>query len=162
MRRRAGKSSGFTLLELVLVLTIIAVVLAAVVPTFSGFAAGRKPQDTAARFVALARYARSEAIADGSTYRILFDVNQGTWWLAGEANGNQPVDSPLGRVYQVPEGVRIEADVPVVDGVPTLHFAPSGQCEPGAIRFIGPRSQVQVECDAPIDVYHVVDTQGQP
>jgi type II secretion system protein H len=162
MRWRTRTTSGFTLLELVLVLTILAVVLAAVAPTLSGFAAGRKPQDAAAQFVALARYARSQAIADGSTYRILFDPAQSRWWLAGEDSGNNPITGPYGRMFVAAEGVQMETDAPVVNGVPTLHFEPTGRSEPAAVRFIGPRSTVQVECVLPIDEFHVVSDGGRP
>ena len=45
-----GQSRGYTLLELVLVLAILAIALAAVAPSLSAFAAGRKAEDAARQF----------------------------------------------------------------------------------------------------------------
>jgi general secretion pathway protein H len=158
---RRGSASGFTLLELVLVLAIIAVILAVVAPTFSGFAAGRKPQDAAARFVALTHYARSQAIAEGRTYRIILDPAQGQWWLANDDSGMSPVAGPYGQMYAAADGVRMETNAPLENGQPTLRFESNGRCDPARVRFMGERSTVEVECLLPVDTFHVVDGGGQ-
>lgn len=153
-------TSGFTLIELVLVLAIMAVALATVAPSLSGFAAGRKPEEAAAQFVALTRLARSQAISEGETYQIILDTDAGRWWLV-MADGDSVVEpsGPWGKTFTVPDDVRLECDVPVVNGQRVISFDPSGRSDTAVVRFVGRRSAVEVTCDAPIDEFHIVRDQ---
>jgi type II secretion system protein H len=150
-------TSGFTLLELVLVLVVLAAMFAAVAPTLSGFARGRKVEDTARQFVALTKWARCQAVSDGAVYELLINPSAGTWSLRVEDGDTfSEVASPLGRVYSTPEEVRIETDIPVVNGQQAILFDPSGRSDVASIRFVGVNSVIEVSCDAPIDEFHVI------
>ncbi len=156
MRYNNWKTSGFTLLELMLVLTIIAILLAEVAPTLSGFATGRQPGNAATELVALTRLARSDAIAQGDAYRILFDPAQGRWWLANDQSGNAPAEDPLSEVFHTPAGVRLITNAPLINGYPTLQFAPDGRCTPAVTQFVGPQGAVNVVCTAVTGTFHVI------
>lgn len=63
--RTTGPRAGFTLVELVLVMLLLAVVLAYAAPTLSRFTDQRTLEDETTRFLALTRFARNEAVSLG-------------------------------------------------------------------------------------------------
>jgi prepilin-type N-terminal cleavage/methylation domain-containing protein len=67
MNRRSTPGNGFTLIELILVMAILAMVAAIAVPRLTGFSEGREYVAEWNRFTSLLRFARSQAI---SRYRI--------------------------------------------------------------------------------------------
>jgi prepilin-type N-terminal cleavage/methylation domain-containing protein len=78
--RLCGDASGFTLLELSLVLLIIVVILALVVPRLRE--PGRAELDAQAhRLVLVFRLLRSQAILNGAAYRLNYDLDQQRYWI---------------------------------------------------------------------------------
>src|SRR3954451_5735592 len=84
---RGGKARGFTLLELILVMAIIAIVAAITVPSFRTFAIGRNSQNTASDIIGLTNYARTQAASEGRVYRLNFDTTNGAFWLTAKYGG---------------------------------------------------------------------------
>jgi prepilin-type N-terminal cleavage/methylation domain-containing protein len=154
----AREEAAFTLLELVLVLTILAILLVAVAPALSGFAVGRRPGEAATEFLSLTRYAHSKAIARGSTYRILVDPAHGRWWLASDESGNAPAEGELGHVFLTPDGVKIATNAPVVNGLPTLTFSPDGEKTPAEVTFTGPAGTAELLCSSAAGSYQIQNT----
>ena len=68
---RTNQSKGhrqrgaFTLIELILVMTIMVVIISLVMPSLKGFFQGRNLDNEALRFLALTRYGQSRAINEG-------------------------------------------------------------------------------------------------
>jgi prepilin-type N-terminal cleavage/methylation domain-containing protein len=161
MSRRARTISGFTLIELVLVLTIIAVAVMMMAPMLGSFVRGRGPTNTAGQFVSLAHWARSQAVADGTAYHLNIDTTAGTWWLTKD-NGQSfaSVDAAYyGKVFSVPDDVRIQTDAPKLDKAQVIAFDPSGRSDPAVVKFIGTRGNGESDavCETAIDPFHVVD-----
>src|SRR5256885_2775533 len=91
--RRRG---GFTLLELVFVLLLLSVIASIVVPPMRNFARGRKLSDAARDVVSATNYARSQAISEGTTYRLYFDLNNRQFWLESRKTDSfQPLRTDL-------------------------------------------------------------------
>lgn len=67
---RKIKASGFTLIEIVVVLTILAVLAAATVPTFRGLQAERKAREPVAELLRLAKAARLRAMKERRPYQV--------------------------------------------------------------------------------------------
>src|SRR5688500_19015861 len=70
---------GFTLLELVLVLMVLAVVLAAAAPSLSGWNRGQKLQNAADAVLSAALWARAEAVATATPHRLEVDPMTGVY-----------------------------------------------------------------------------------
>src|SRR5437764_366826 len=103
---RPMRSNAFTLLELMLVMTIIAIISATVIPTFRAFAIGRNSKNTASDIIGLANYARTQAAAEGRTYRLNFDPPSGVFWLTAQNAGVfAPPSNDFGNQYRVAEVV---------------------------------------------------------
>ncbi len=153
-------TSGYTLLELVLVLAILATAIAALAPSLSGFAAGRKAEETARQFVSLTRWARSQAVAEGVTYQLVIDANGGRWWLTvqeADSEAFEDVPGPFGRVYSAPEGVEIRPEMPLINGQQAIIFEPNGRNDIATIRFVGPHNnEVTVACHAPVEDFRIL------
>ena len=64
------RNAGFTLVELLLVVTILATTAALVAPSFRGFYAGRQVADAAARLSVLLRRARTKAATEQLRVRL--------------------------------------------------------------------------------------------
>lgn len=163
MTLRTAQFRAFTLLELVLVLAIIASALAMVAATLSGFARGQRADNAARQFVSLTRWARSQAVTDGVSYRLKVDVAAGQWQLSVQdpaTDGFADSDSPFGRVFTVPEGVEIQAELPITDGQQTITFDPTGRCDTGTLHFVGHGSDVTVSCNDSVEVYRILKDNG--
>lgn len=105
--------SGFTLIELILVMVILAVVSGAMVPSLTSFRIGRANVNTADQLVALANYARNQAISEGRPYRLNVDPAGGQYWLtaAGDAGVYQPAANDYGDKFDVSTGARLSVQI---------------------------------------------------
>ncbi len=114
--RRANPASGFSLVELLTVLAIVAVVLSATVPSFSSFLQSQQMTTATNDFLAAIRLARSEAIQRGTRVDLVPRSTDGNWaggWVVFvDSNNNQRPD-PGEHVVLAhdagPKGLRIEA-----------------------------------------------------
>ena len=109
--RQKTHNLGFTLMELVLVLAVIAICAAIAAPNLRGFAKGRLLPNTATALVTTARWCRVQALSEGTEYRLNFDTMGGKWWVTkaddtGVTFAN--VTEEFGREYTVPEGITIQ------------------------------------------------------
>lgn len=160
VRRR--RAAGFTLLELILVLAILAVVVALAVPTLHGFAASRGTTQCADQIVALCRWARTQSVTRGLTYRLNLDAGSGTYWLTVEQDDGT-VASPgeeFGRVFRAPDGTRIDWNAPKQKDGQYVQFQPTGRTDPAIVRVTGRDNQViEVACFSATELFHVVTDQ---
>jgi type II secretory pathway pseudopilin PulG len=111
-------SNAFTLIELVLVMTLLTVVFGMSAPSLSKFFRGRNLGAEADRFLALTRYAQSRAVAEGMPVLIWIDAQQKRYWV--EADSTYTENDPKAEHFNLADKLQIEAQNPVV-------LAPSGQ-----------------------------------
>lgn len=77
---RADHSRGFTLIELSIVLFIMAMMMAVAIPGVSALAATSLRESTA-MIAGLTREAYARAAITGKVHRIVFDIDNGAFWL---------------------------------------------------------------------------------
>ncbi len=89
--------SGFTITELLLVLTLIGILSAISMPTLKGFAATRRLKASAYTIRSLLMFARDMAITDRTAHLVVFDLDNGRCWLASSEtfNPSTPLASAL-------------------------------------------------------------------
>jgi type II secretion system protein H len=109
-RERDGAPHGFTLIELILVMVIIAILAAAVVPSLTSFRIGRANANTATQLIALSQFARTQSISEGKVYRLVLDTQKGTYQLLAEDDSGAfvPANSDYGDTYSVDKGVKMD------------------------------------------------------
>ena len=141
----------------------------------------RRAGDCASQIVAVTRWARARAIADGISYRLNVDPQQGRYWLtmqdpAGVDFG--PVGEEFGRVFVAPEGITLAWAVPpqqqqqastgllsnqasqqpAAQSVgPYVEFRPDGRTDPAVLRLTdtGTNAVVEVACPSATEMFRV-------
>ena len=88
---------GFTITELLIVLTLIGILSAISMPTLRGFAVTRRLKASAYTIRSLLTFARDMAITDRTPYLVVFDLDNGRCWLASSEtfNPSTPLASAL-------------------------------------------------------------------
>jgi general secretion pathway protein H len=121
MRRRPGRG-GFTLVELVVVLAIMAMGAALVLPSLSGPLESARFRQGGAELKAAMTQARARAAASGRIRAVRIDLDRGEYGI--------PADN-VGRA--LPEGVRVASvsapGVKVERGVVDVRFFPDGSAD---------------------------------
>ena len=165
MASRRRTSSGFTLFELVLVMVVIATTLAIAAPSLRGWSRGAQARDQGEQFLAVTRWARTQAVSQAVTHRVTIDPEAGAYQVtARDGNAFVPVGSEFGRVFTVPPGYRIEisreaAPAEVVDATTanSIDFSPTGYAQPAVVRITSAQGDVVlIACPSPAEGYRVV------
>jgi len=81
----AKQNTGFTLLELIVVLSIIMIMTAVVVPMYSGSVSWARKDRATRDVLARMKYAQERAITDVAEYRFYLNRDTGAFWLMREA-----------------------------------------------------------------------------
>jgi type II secretion system protein H len=162
--RHGRHNLGFTLMELVLVLAVLAICAAVAAPNLRGFARGRRLPNTATVLASTARWCRTQALSEGVEYRLNFDTADGRWWVTkSDDTGSNftSVAEEIGLEYTVPDGITIqqiafqsEAQT-TADGT-YIAFRPGGKTDPATITLASETNAVQVTCESPLATYHIV------
>ncbi len=140
-----SQDAGFTLLEITLVVLIISVMITLVVPRLRD-PGKMEMQAQASRLQKIFRLVRSEAVLNGATYRLNYDLDGERYWVTPDEGGTDLVDfarsfGSLARGTQIKEPVEImDVDLPTLAGkigqgqVFTL-FYPDGTIDPTIIHI---------------------------
>src|SRR5882757_3932215 len=87
MNRRT-RQSGFTLLELMLVMLIITIVLAMAAPSMRGWRRATNLKGAAEDFITVTRYARVQAVTNGAVHRVILEPATGRYYVAVQSGQN--------------------------------------------------------------------------
>ena len=129
------RQHGFTLMELMVTVAVIAIVAGIGVPAMNSMIAHNRLTSSANELVAAFQFARSEAITRRQTVVVCASdngaacVGAGTRWMvaAQAANGSL---TPL-RDYQMPSSVNVSASPSVATANGQITFQPSGYARIG-------------------------------
>jgi prepilin-type N-terminal cleavage/methylation domain-containing protein len=179
IKRSANTIRGFTLIELIMVMVILAIAVGAVAPTLRTFTEGRKTKDAASQIVGLAAYARTQSISEGRIYRMYFDATDRQYWLAADNGGSfGPPTGDFGQKFATPANSRMQVDVtqavtplaeqdnltqgmgsnqPKQDINPYVQFLPSGRTDPVKIILTDSLGTViEIACQTPTEGFRIV------
>jgi len=141
---RACPHSGYTLLEIALVLAIIVLLVGAIVPLSSGFVREQRLRETVRGLLVLAKTARAEAMTSGTATEIVFDKKAFLLKRSGGDGATEKVALPRGTIYQITPFASDKALRP--DGQRWI-FQPTGLCEPIAVRIMEDEAWIEVRFD---------------
>lgn len=142
---RAGTSirSGFTLIELVVVLFIVALLASLVMPRLGAFLSHGDTNKAIRQLRGVVRYLTGLAATSKGTYRIYYDIAAGSCWVGKVTEGEQVErdNGFLTRQFRLPPGVRFaEVITPrgvYKEGVAYTEFSPTGWVEETLIQLEG-------------------------
>ena len=158
-RKQFAGLEGFTLLELILVMVILSTVLAMAAPSLRGFFASRQIHDAAAQILALTQFARSQAVCEGTTYRLNFDKDEATYWLTANQSGVfEELGIEFGRVFELPKDTVLELEDIVKDGEEEfIAFKPQGIVTPATVKLTDRRGNVvKLHCPAVTESFSII------
>lgn len=124
MGQRPKVSGGFTLLELIVTLLILAVAAAVVAPAIGRSLDTIKARADVAGFAATLRHARERAISTGRTHTVLVDPAEHRLTIVGGEDGAQVTRT-------IPPRLRVEANPP---SALSVRFEPQGVSSGGDFR----------------------------
>lgn len=135
-KRRAD--AGYTLMEMIVVMTIVGLITAGVIPVFQGTLTAVRGDRASRDFVALLKYAQETAIAEATEYRFCMNHEEGTYWLmraAVDEDGERTferVDDGYGATRRLPDGISLDRPDTRYDRDAKAHFVafyPGGACD---------------------------------
>jgi general secretion pathway protein H len=145
------KDKGFSLLELIVVLTILALSVSLVTSSISNLSRRIELKAAAKKVSGILRYYRSEAINKGSVYQVLFDSESRAVKVQSisltEPADEKETDQKKGgeavkTLYGLPEGVQMkELDFPSPEypcDFPAVEFYPNGGSNGGSVLLNSP------------------------
>lgn len=131
------RAAGFSLLEIIIVLVLVAIVVAIGASAMSRQLPGQRLQHSARELASQLRYTRAQAIASGESKLFTLDARSREW-QAGDKRSGQ-----LGRDIQVvATGARNEQQR---EGVAAVRFFPEGAATGG--RFVLSHGQAAWQID---------------
>jgi prepilin-type N-terminal cleavage/methylation domain-containing protein len=131
MSRHAKPAPGYTLVEMMIVVVVLGLALAAGVPYMGGYLRSKQLQDSVESMASRFEYARSRAVAERNPYQIfLNDPHDGEYRILDDDDGDGSVDAgeAIFGPYALPAGVTISSIDLSGDG---LEFRPSGMLHAG-------------------------------
>ena len=122
-RRSLG---AFTLVELIIVMTLLAIVAAIAVPSLARSMRQRNLDEEATRLLALTEYGRNEAVSQGVPMVIWIDAKKQRYGIEPKAGFDS--DETRAREYEMNADVQVEIDKAAASGgvVEAMEFAPDG------------------------------------
>lgn len=136
MVKRAAALAGFTLLELVVTLLVLAVAIAVVGPTIGRTTETIRTRAEVARFSALLRHAREQAITTRRSHELVVEPTAHRVTLrAGD---------DVRQTRNLPEHLTVQADPSAL----TVRFEPHGTSSGGDFRVASGNTRYRVTVDA--------------
>ena len=85
------KKAAFTLVEMLVAIAIVSIFIALLVPSFSSSFEKRKLNSGVRQIMDMVDLARSSSVAENRTFRINFEVEKNSFYIASESD---PINSP--------------------------------------------------------------------
>jgi len=108
--QRRNKRAAFTLIELILVMTMMIIVIGVVFPSLKRFFHGRNLDNEAHQFLSLTRYGRSRAISEGIPVELWINPRQEKYGLQSLSGYSETQTNPT--IYAVDQTVQITVSAP--------------------------------------------------
>lgn len=147
---RTRHAPGYSLLELLVVVALLAVLSGAVLPAFQGSVSGIQSDHAVRDLVASIKYAQERAVSDGREYRIYFAQNERGYWIAALAShqGSEKIFEAIserhGEPMTFPERLSVQHLRTRKDSRTNLRyiaFLPNGACDKASLAFHNARGQ---------------------
>lgn len=135
--RRRGHARGFTLIEIIAVVMLIALATAIVVATIGTGMTGARIRSAGKDMVAGLRYTRTQAIVRRESQVFTIDVDKRQW----QAPGRKPVEVPK----ELNIGLTTAAEEQIDAGVGRIRFFPDGSSTGGNIELGGERARWRID-----------------
>lgn len=146
-KRRKHRSSGYTLIELSVVLLILGLILSIFLPRFPGMAGGDL-KTTSRKIIGIIQYTYDEAIGRRQVHRLNYDIREGALWVTILKEDGEFVeaDPNLFQKISLPRNVLFK-DIKtlhagtVTEGKTFTQFFPAGRVEKTTLHLVGNKNE---------------------
>jgi prepilin-type N-terminal cleavage/methylation domain-containing protein len=141
---RAATGAGFTMLELIVVMALLAIITAAIVPIYGSSMASIQLKNARSSFVATINFVQARAVSESREYRVYMDEDEGSYWagyLAGTEDDEKQfelVTAEFGQKKFLPSYLhfdRIKARKERGSGAYYIGCYPNGACDQVEVQF---------------------------
>lgn len=156
MKQADKRWRGFTIIELLLVVVIVAVIAALAAPNFGSTYARIQLRKAADDLAYRMRYAQSYAITRNTLTRLEFDPSFTRYWLTSKSGEEAAQDTFERLTGRLGESVGIPGDIQVsfAQDDPSLYFYPDGTMDKRRVSLcrglpagrVGPAQRDRQEC----------------
>ena len=113
--RPSNFSRAFTLIELILVMTVLTIAVSLTAPALANFFRGRSLDSEARKLLALTRFGQSRAVSEGIPMELWLDATRGAYGL--EAEPSYETTDPKAQEYTVDSDMQLQ--VSLINNAPT-------------------------------------------
>jgi len=131
-------AQGFTLLEVVVCVAVVAIMFAVALPDLTSFRESAEQKEAAREVLAALRLARNAAISHNREYQVAFDLDSGSYWLEeGDSVSDSSSWDRVKELGRFPAGLKMatkaNCQCTTGDGDPStadnmIQFNPNGTC----------------------------------
>ena len=170
-KKDQNRSIGFTLLELIIVATIILVLVAVSTPLFRTSFSDLELKDAAYNISKLIRYGQQRAVIEEKKYRLLFDFARKNYHLLAEEEegeradiavegrkhpGWKSVQGRFGKYFSLPEGVKFSGEHN------SITFLPNGRCNEISLYVIDKKKKsIEIKTNGRAGYVEVSEVKGE-
>lgn len=144
MSARTGRR-GFSFIELLVVMSLLALIAAALVPVYGPSVGAMRARSARGDFTATLLFAQELAIREGREIRVMLDTEGQAWWLEGweSGRGDKKVFTPLevDGERKFPEAAtltRVRARAAGGKGRYFIACYPNGACDRASLQWRAP------------------------
>jgi prepilin-type N-terminal cleavage/methylation domain-containing protein len=136
----SASASGFTLIELIVVIALISILLFFSVPRFQGTIIQDSTQKAVRWVIYTVKSLRQNAVKNRSPHTLHIDMNAGSMWVSDASMSEEDGENARQRAYEFPDHMEI-LDVEFPDGEKTsygtveVRFYPKGYSDRAMIHF---------------------------
>ncbi len=127
---------GFTLLELLVVMAIIAILTAMSMPAISGYLKGARLKGGARQIVSALRMARQLAITKRDIYSVDFNTGNRQFWVEWDNQTSGSVDTLVDEIRTLPDTINFDSS----QGTYLYDFSARGTVGSGSIYIVDPNN----------------------
>lgn len=143
-------AAGFTFLELLVVVTLLSILSAAVVPLYGASMAGLRLRSIQNDFISLLSFVQERAVADSREYRLYLNTQDGSYFVMylAEYDGQRKifeyVEADFGVEQFLPEFIKMDKVKAREDRNMRMNYIacyPNGACDRATVTLLDTRSR---------------------
>ncbi len=142
---RSRRCAGFTVMELLVTMSILALTLFVSMPNLIDFYRAHQTAAAATRLQGLVQFARMSALKEKTRYRIVIkdqgDVQPNRFEIEREQSGAFVVVT--GEIHEIPDGVTVLGGTGT-DSINNMTVSARGECESGKVFLRGKNDAIEV------------------
>ena len=147
---RYREKAGFTFLELLVVVTLLSILSAAVVPLYGASMAGLRLRSVQNDFISLLSFVQERAVVESREYRLYLNESEGSYFVMylAEHDGRRKifeyVEGDFGVEQFLPEYIKLDKVKAREDRDVRMHYIacfPNGACDRATIAIQDTRSR---------------------